>query len=78
MATRTGADALDPVAQPPRGGLRLATGNRFGVVSVFNNSVPTVWVFLALGVVLALVFVKLLFINRRRPRQPGDIDSWSG
>ena len=46
---------------------------------MFNtNGVPTVWAFLALGVVLVLVFVKLLFINKRRPRQPADIDSWSG
>jgi hypothetical protein len=46
---------------------------------MFNtNGVPTVWVFLALGVVLVLVFVKVLFINKRRPRQSGDTDSWSG
>jgi hypothetical protein len=43
-----------------------------------SNGVPTIWGFLLLGVVLVIVFVKLLFVDKRRPREPGSIDSWSG
>jgi hypothetical protein len=46
---------------------------------VFNsNGVPTVWGFLVIIGVLVIVFVKVLFVDKRRPRQPGGIDSWSG
>jgi hypothetical protein len=43
-----------------------------------TNGVPTVWGFLLIAGVLVIVFVKLLFIDKRRPRQPGGADSWSG
>ena len=47
---------------------------------MFNtNGVPTVWVFLALGVVLVLVFVKVLFgsLNQSLMAQPDTGAAWS-